>query len=185
MKSPKGIPPRPSGPVLVLIRHAKSAWDEESLADHARPLAPRGRRDAPRMGEVLARSGWLPDRVRASDATRAWQTWEGMRNGIRRVDEGRALPEVELDPSLYGIEAAALQEQVPELLGEEGCVWLIGHNPAWEELVEALSGVEARMPTGAAALLVPRADRYQLLDVVRPKELEDRGLWRESGKKGQ
>jgi phosphohistidine phosphatase len=31
---------------LMLMRHAKSSWDQPGLADLDRPLAPRGRRAA-------------------------------------------------------------------------------------------------------------------------------------------
>ena len=55
---------------LIVMRHAKSSWKNESLRDHERPLNKRGRRDAPRIGEELASLGWVPQRVISSDATR-------------------------------------------------------------------------------------------------------------------
>ena len=53
---------------LVLMRHAKSSWDDERLDDHDRPLAPRGHRDAPRMGKRLARRKLAPDLLLTSMA---------------------------------------------------------------------------------------------------------------------
>src|SRR5512132_2493363 len=54
---------------LVLLRHAKSAWPD--LPDHERPLAGRGRRDAPVMGRWLRTAGHVPDQVLCSTARRA------------------------------------------------------------------------------------------------------------------
>ncbi|HXT88463.1 MAG TPA: histidine phosphatase family protein, partial [Trebonia sp.] len=59
---------------LLLLRHAKSDWPD--VADHERPLAKRGRRDAPVVGRWLRTSGYLPDAVICSTAARARQTWE-------------------------------------------------------------------------------------------------------------
>src|ERR1700761_5387448 len=60
---------------LVLLRHAKSDYPEE-VPDHDRPLAKRGRRDAPVVGRWLAESGHVPDAVVCSTALRARETWE-------------------------------------------------------------------------------------------------------------
>jgi phosphohistidine phosphatase len=59
---------------LLLLRHAKSAWPD--VPDQDRPLAARGRRDAPVMGHWLRTAGYLPDRVECSTALRASQTWQ-------------------------------------------------------------------------------------------------------------
>jgi len=46
---------------LFLVRHAKSSWKEAGLADRERPLSGRGKRDAPRMGALLARRDARPE----------------------------------------------------------------------------------------------------------------------------
>src|SRR5205823_3269897 len=61
---------------LLLLRHAKSSWDDSSLRDFDRPLAPRGKRDAPSMGRVLKEQGPLPDLIISSPAVRAKETIE-------------------------------------------------------------------------------------------------------------
>ena len=61
---------------LLLLRHAKSAWGDPSLADIDRPLAARGRKAAPQMGRELATRGWAPQTVLVSPARRARETWE-------------------------------------------------------------------------------------------------------------
>ncbi|CAM5605305.1 Phosphohistidine phosphatase OS=Streptomyces griseomycini OX=66895 GN=FHS37_004000 PE=4 SV=1 [Streptomyces griseomycini] len=66
-----------AGPLrrLVVLRHAKSARPE-GVADHERPLAPRGRRDAPAAGRALAEADCLPGLALCSTAVRARRTWE-------------------------------------------------------------------------------------------------------------
>ena len=60
---------------LLLLRHAKSDWDTDAGSDIERPLAKRGRRDAPRIGEWLRERPELhPERVIASPAERARET---------------------------------------------------------------------------------------------------------------
>ncbi|HEX6013837.1 MAG TPA: histidine phosphatase family protein [Geminicoccaceae bacterium] len=61
---------------LLLLRHAKSRWDQPGADDHDRDLAPRGEAAAPRMGALIASEGLIPDRVLCSTARRAARTWQ-------------------------------------------------------------------------------------------------------------
>ena len=61
---------------LFLIRHAKSNWADAALPDKDRPLNDRGQRDAPKMGERLAKRAVKPDLILSSPATRALKTAE-------------------------------------------------------------------------------------------------------------
>jgi phosphohistidine phosphatase len=56
---------------LYLIRHAKSSWDDPTLADHDRPLNERGKRDAPKMGDRLAQRGVKADLIKSAMTRRA------------------------------------------------------------------------------------------------------------------
>ena len=59
---------------LVLIRHAKSSWDDFSIEDHDRQLNERGRRSAPAIGQWIADRGDIPTEVLCSDAKRTRET---------------------------------------------------------------------------------------------------------------
>jgi len=61
---------------LLLLRHAKSSWDNPAHSDHQRPLNERGQRDAPRVGALMANEQLLPDLILSSTAQRARQTTE-------------------------------------------------------------------------------------------------------------
>ncbi|GAA3793619.1 SixA phosphatase family protein [Streptomyces chiangmaiensis] len=140
---------------LVVLRHAKSAWPV-GVSDHERPLAPRGRRDAPAAGRALAESDWLPDLVLCSTAVRARQTWE-----LASAQWGTP-PAVRLDPRLYAADVPELLESVHQVPTEVQTLLLIGHNPGLAELILELAGeglddtmdrVRAKFPTSAIAVL--------------------------------
>ncbi|MFB7088342.1 histidine phosphatase family protein [Streptomyces sp. NPDC056296] len=146
-----------SGPLrrLVVLRHAKSARPE-GVADHDRPLAGRGRRDAPAAGRALAQSDRLPDLALSSTALRARQTWE-----LASAQWGTP-PPVHYDARLYAAGVPDLLEAVREVPADIETLLLVGHNPGLEELVLALAGdalddtldrVRAKYPTSAIAVL--------------------------------
>ena len=80
---------------LLVLRHAKSSWNDPQLDDHERPLNERGRRDGPRMGKLVQEYGLIPDIVISSDAVRARLTAEAVVEAARYV--GDILP----DQNLY------------------------------------------------------------------------------------
>ncbi|CCK31679.1 hypothetical protein BN159_7300 [Streptomyces davaonensis JCM 4913] len=156
-----------TGPLrrLIVLRHAKSAWPE-GIADHRRPLAPRGRRDAPAAGRALAESDLLPDLALCSTAVRARQTWE-----LASAEWGTP-PPVRYLPRLYAAEATELLAAVHEAPAEVETLLLIGHNPGLEDLVTALAGdslddaldrVREKFPTSAVAVLAWRGTAWSAL----------------------
>ncbi|MEV0222228.1 histidine phosphatase family protein [Streptomyces sp. NPDC050704] len=140
---------------LVVLRHAKSAWPD-GVPDHQRPLAPRGRRDAPAAGRALAEADCLPDLALCSTAVRARQTWE------LAAGQWGTPPPVHLDPRVYAADVPELLTVVREVPAEVKTLLLIGHNPGLEELVLTLAGdgvddtlddVRTKFPTSAIAVL--------------------------------
>ncbi|GGW99470.1 SixA phosphatase family protein [Streptomyces lomondensis] len=156
-----------AGPLrrLVVLRHAKSAWPVD-VADHERPLAPRGRRDAPAAGRALAEADCLPDLALCSTAVRARRTWD-----LAAAQWGTP-PPVRYDRRLYAAGAPGLLAVVHEVPAEVETLLLIGHNPGLEELVLALAGdglddslerVRTKFPTSAIAVLSWRGTTWRAL----------------------
>ena len=85
---------------LILLRHAKSDWPD--VPDQERPLAKRGRRDAPVVGRWLRRHGYLPEVVICSVARRTRQTWELV------APELGGSPSVTFEPRAYAASAPTL-----------------------------------------------------------------------------
>lgn len=112
---------------LILMRHAKSSWDDPSMDDHDRPLNDRGERSARAIGDWLRAQGYVPDRILSSSAERTVETAKGL--GLDRVP---AL----FTPSLY---LAGPDQMLAQLHQAEGhCVLMLGHNPGIGWLAEML-----------------------------------------------
>jgi phosphohistidine phosphatase len=141
-----------AGRQLVLIRHAKSSWDDVSLADRDRPLAARGRKAVVRMRDHLASLRIRPDLVLCSSARRTRETLEGVWGAFDPSTD------VQIDDRLYGAGAASLLDRLTEIGDSAACVVLVGHNPGLADLLELLvarnddPAVES-VPTGAIATL--------------------------------
>jgi len=118
---------------LLLLRHAKSSWDDPSLPDHARPLNARGKRAAIAMAGVMHGLGLAPDIVLVSSARRTLQTLEAL----------APLPDspiVEPMDDIYLAPWQRLLEILREAPETARSLLLIGHNPGMHDLALALAG---------------------------------------------
>lgn len=116
---------------LILLRHAKSDWPS-GTEDHARPLAKRGRKAAPVMGDYLAREGLLPDLVLVSSARRTRETWD-----LVALQLARAMPlppPVEWHDGLYHASPDAILAIVGTTPASVRSLVVIGHNPGLHDL---------------------------------------------------
>lgn len=131
---------------LILLRHAKSAWPQDT-ADVDRPLAGRGRRDAPAAGHWLRENITKIDLVVCSPAVRAVQTWN---LAAAQLD---TTPRLRHDESLYGAYAADLLSITHEFPSNASTVVLVGHNPGLEEFLTLLTGVVEPLTTSTIAVM--------------------------------
>ena len=161
---------------LMLLRHAKSDWPD--VPDRDRPLAKRGRRDAPIIGRWLRDHGYLPDTVICSAARRTRQTWELV------APELGGSPSVSFEPRAYAASAMTLLYLVRGLSATSRAALLIGHNPGVADLATSLAqppdhdDAPIRFPTAAVAILDVSGDwadlspgQGRLLDYTTPAEL--------------
>ncbi|MCG7573913.1 histidine phosphatase family protein [Phaeobacter sp. CNT1-3] len=118
---------------LILMRHAKSDWDDPMLSDHQRPLNKRGCASAKAMGDWLRERGHLPDLVLSSDSTRTQETWERL----------ALTSEVRLMRSLYLAPAMRMLEVLRQA-GEAQTVLMLGHNPGIGDLAQQLAATDPR-----------------------------------------
>ena len=164
---------------LYLLRHAKSSWDDQTLADHDRPLAPRGRRAAKVMAKHLGRKGISPELVLCSPSTRTRQTLKRLAPGLGKNAD------VQIEPELYAAPAADLLEVLHEVPDEVESVMLIGHNPGIQDLALSLASagpeiprLRSKFPTSALATLELNGTwrelapgSAELVSFVKPKQL--------------
>jgi phosphohistidine phosphatase len=140
---------KPVTRTLTLLRHAKSSWKDQDLADIERPLSKRGRRDAEAMAPRIVGKGGSFNTVYASPARRSRDTLTCMLQALPAQD-GRLV----LDQRLYTFQRDALIDTLKQL--DDGLldVLVVGHNPALQEGIGWLTGEPlARFPTAACARL--------------------------------
>ncbi|WP_329274937.1 SixA phosphatase family protein [Streptomyces sp. NBC_00691] len=176
---------------LLVLRHAKSAWPK-GVADHDRPLGPRGLRDAPAVGRHLAGAHGLPDLALCSPARRARHTWE-----LAAAELDRPVP-TRHDPRLYGADGPELLDVLHRVSDEVETLIVVGHNPGLEDLVlllaagadeaagavgadeDLLDRVRTKFPTSAIAVLTwsgtwsgLRPGEAVLADLAIPRGVRD------------
>ncbi len=142
---------------LLVLRHAKSSWKNDNLADFARPLNNRGKRDAPRMGDLIRREDIVPDLIISSSAKRALTTAEAAAMACGYESEIKATR------ALYHAWSDDYLEELNEVPDEYGTVMIVGHNPGMEDLVEELTGEWTSMPTAALAQISLEIERWSEL----------------------
>jgi phosphohistidine phosphatase len=122
---------------LLLLRHAKSSWDERGVADRDRPLSPRGRQAAEAVRGMMREMGLAPDLVLVSTARRTRETAEAL----------EPWDETPLTEALDALYLAAAEELLATLRGVPATVrsvLLVGHNPGLHELALLLAGAQAQ-----------------------------------------
>jgi phosphohistidine phosphatase len=143
-------------PTLFVLRHAKSSWNNASLADHERPLNARGERAAELLAAHIGAIAPAPALVLASTARRVRETIDPLR---ARLPAGT---EVLVEADLYGAAAPDLVARLRRVPEATPSVLVVGHNPGLEDLVrgvgtagdpELVDRVRAKFPTGAFATL--------------------------------
>jgi len=172
---------------LMLLRHAKSSWDQADLDDVDRPLAPRGRAAAPLLGRYISHENLQPDLVLCSSANRARQTWE-LVSAEWDLSDKLGLPRFEIRSSLYLASPIELLSMIQRI--EEGVenLMLIGHNPGMEQLAarlvtkgdpRGLKEMSKKFPTAGLAVMQFAIESWSSLNpgqgklecFVRPKDL--------------
>lgn len=159
---------------LILIRHAKSGWDDPMADDHERVLTRRGEKAAIAIGRWLQRMGYVPDRILSSDATRTRQTAAHISLGLDPA------PPLTFAPALYHAAPDTIFDLVQS---ETGSTAVIGHNPGIAMLAHGL--VRARpkhdrfsdYPT-CATTVIDFADAIvpgtgHCIDFIVPRDLTD------------
>ncbi len=160
---------------LLLLRHGKSSWKDSDLDDHDRPLNKRGKRDAPRIGQLLQDEQLLPDLILASSAKRCRKTAEHV------IHESGYRGETRFTAELYEADADKLSELLAATSDEIRRLLVIAHNPGLEVFLERLTSEYTPLTTAALAHLELPIDRWSavgdagratLIKVWQPRELD-------------
>lgn len=143
---------------LFLLRHGKSAWPD-GIADHARPLAPRGERAVPLVAARLAEIAPRIDLALVSDARRTRETFAKLAEIVADIP-------VRYEPTIYEARPGTLFSLVRALPETARTVLMVGHNPGFQALGlylavsgnhEAYARLERKLPTSGLIHLAFRS----------------------------
>lgn len=151
---------------LLLVRHAKSSWDDAKLPDRERRLAERGRHDAPKMGKRVAERRGKPDLLLSSPAHRAQETAEIFARKL-----GYEIADIALDERLYPGAARDVIEVIRALDDRFEYVMLVGHNPGLSDLAHSLAPGILDLPTCAVAEFAFDVDSWSAVGQVKPARI--------------
>jgi phosphohistidine phosphatase len=153
---------------LMLVRHAKSSWKDRGLPDRERPLNKRGRRDAPLMGERLARQDVRVDLIVSSSAVRALATAEAMAEPLEY-----AWDEIVVDGRLYEADVEEILEVIEEQDEWVDHLMVVGHNPALTALVNCLSSLDIdNLPTCGVVVLRYDIETWAEVEETEPVDVD-------------
>ena len=157
---------------LLILRHAKSSWDDPSQKDYDRPLNARGLKTAPLMGQLAADKKLIPQIILTSPAQRAVQTTElftkATKIKIQTIDSFYP------GNSSEHIKVLSLQDNNIDT------IMIVGHNPGLELLLQHLTNKPEPLPTCSLAVVHLPVKHWQdliaqptgkLVAVFRPKEI--------------
>lgn len=164
------------GKELIIMRHAKSAWDTDAKNDFSRPLKERGVNAAKRIGDGMNRLGWIPEQILVSPAKRAKETGELIALSAP-IDE---------DQRIYNASLTDLFEVIADVSESIERLMIIGHNPSLEALLLHLVPTAEHQKNGKLLTTANVArvglqgkwstlasQKGQLLGHIRPKEMDD------------
>lgn len=170
---------------LLVLRHAKSSWDDAGLADFDRPLNSRGRNAAPTMGWWIRRENLVPELALVSAARRALDTWEL----VAPVFDAPVPVRVEHD--LYGADADDILRNIQAVGDDVDTLLVLGHNPGLEDLARVLATkgeekplkrMRKKFPTAAIAVIDFDTENWSEIEpgagtlraYVKPKDLKEK-----------
>jgi len=141
---------------LILLRHAKSSWNDPGLPDQDRPLNARGVAAAPLMGRAMAKHGLDPDLVLCSPARRTRDTLALV------MPQLKTEPQIVYEDDLYHGTSAEMLTLLQKVAPAASQVLLIGHNPELQRFALDLIGsgpkhlrnrLEAKLPTAGLVVI--------------------------------
>ena len=151
--------------LLILVRHAKSSWEDLSLSDFDRPLNDRGKKDGPKMARRFKERNITPDLLYSSPAKRALKTCKifaetlKLPNSIIRTDEG-----------LYHADAEKLLGLCRKLKDKQNVVLVFGHNPGLTEFTNLIAGENLlNIPTCGIAAVRFRVKNWKDISPAKGK----------------
>lgn len=145
---------------LMIMRHAKSDWSDESLQDKDRPLKEKGKTDAKKMGELLKHIGCTPELIISSTAKRAKQTAQIV------AEETEYKSEIKYEDIIYEGHAEDIFGVLSQIRPRTSKILIVAHNPQVEEFLSSvLSGGNMHVKVSTAGIVKVDIDVENLREI--------------------
>ncbi len=132
---------------LLVLRHAKSSWDDPNLSDFDRPLNNRGKKAAPFIGELMAKNDLNPELILSSPAKRAKQTAKLAK------ESGNLTAPIKFNGKIYEASPNTLVDIISEIPNKFKSAMIVGHNSGVEILLTILTGEQHQFTTANLAII--------------------------------
>ncbi|MCK5110576.1 MAG: histidine phosphatase family protein [Arcobacteraceae bacterium] len=139
---------------LYIIRHAKSSWKDLTLNDFDRPLNKRGKLNAPLMGDILKDKNIVPNMIISSPAKRAKTTAKII------ADKINFSKSIIFDKNIYEASIHNLHRIITKVDDENNILFLFGHNPSLNMLVESFVDFDENIPTCGVVEIEFNCDKW-------------------------
>jgi phosphohistidine phosphatase len=158
---------------LIIVRHAKSNWENQSQADFDRPLNERGIRNAPEMARRLVLRGLIPEYILTSPAVRAISTAR-----LMATQFGKSEDLLMVDASIYEASRQDLNRLISRQNPDQSVLMIIGHNPGISDFLNWLCDTDEILSTAAVAQVEIDSNKWNgwergsgaLIDLDYPKK---------------
>lgn len=146
---------------LLIVRHAKSSWDNPNFSDYERPLNSRGERDAPYMAKVIKDKGINADIIISSPAVRALTTAKAFA-AEQKIDESKII----IKELIYNSGFSEILRMLKKSDDVHNTIMLFGHNPDITHLSSYLSGnyFDNVHTCGVVCIAFPNVDKWANID---------------------
>ncbi len=128
---------------ILIIRHAKSSWDNVLQKDFDRPLNDRGHKDAPAMAKRLLDKKIYIDAFIASPALRAYTTAGYFAKAYAKKEK-----DIVTFPQLYEASTPVFYSVISHTSDAFNTIAIFSHNPGITDFVNSLTNTRIDdMPT--------------------------------------
>jgi phosphohistidine phosphatase len=161
---------------LIILRHAKSSWDNPELRDINRPLTNKGKRRTQLIADYMIANKIIPEFIASSPAVRAFETAKIVAMGFDLKTD-----EIRIDPELYFVDVEKYFHAVFAAPDNCNSMLIVGHNPMITEFCNSfLKDRIDNLPTSGLCVISSKADKWNEISIeeytvehlVFPKKLE-------------
>ena len=145
---------------LLIMRHAKSAWDDHSLKDWERPLIENGIRKTKKITDYFGSEKVVIDYIVSSHAVRAKET-----AGLVAEAIGYKKEDIFINNSIYESDENGLMNEVYALPNDRDNILIVGHNPTFSQFANIFLAKKIDfLPTSAVVSISFDTDKWEKVE---------------------